>query len=331
MMVSVAGAGMTTAIGLTGPATCAAIRARLANFQETRFISRDGERIIGAEAPLARAQRGVERLVHLVLGPLRECLDRAETRQDEIPILLCLAEKARVGRLDNLDQRIVARLSEGLELRSDRPIRIYPYGQVGGAVAVQDARRLIEAGTREVIVAGVDGLLLAGTLRAYDREDRLLTAGNSDAFIPGEAGAAVLLRADGVLRVRGVGFGVEEATIGSTKPLRADGMVQAMRGALQEAGAAYNDISYRIADLDGEQYYFKEAVLAQARLWRGKRDPEEVWHPCDSVGHTGAAAILICLGMALAAARKNYAPGPLVLIHASGDDGRRAALLLAAN
>ena len=97
---------------------------------------------------------------------------------------------------------------------------------------------------------------------------------------------------------------------------------------IPKPGIAYNDISYRLADLSGEQYYFKEATLAQARLWRGHRDPEEVWHPADSFGYTGAAVIPILLGVGLTAGRKGYAPGPVALAHAAHDDGRRAAMVL---
>jgi len=50
--------GMTTAIGLTGPAAAAAQRARLSRFEETHFISRDGKWMIGAEVPLDPPKRG---------------------------------------------------------------------------------------------------------------------------------------------------------------------------------------------------------------------------------------------------------------------------------
>jgi 3-oxoacyl-[acyl-carrier-protein] synthase I len=322
--------GMATAVGLTGPASCAALRARLDNFRETRFISRDGRWILGAEVPLPTPWRGIERLVHLLAGPVRECLAAAESGAATIPVLLCLAERERPGRIDDLDDRLCARLAEELGHPLGRGSRVYAFGTVGGAVALRDARALIEAGAAEAIVAGVDSFLSAGTLKACDGEDRLLTGANSNGFIAGEAGAAVLLgRGPGGPRLLGLGFGAEAARIGSGEPQRAEGMVQAMRQALQEAGIAYNDIALRIADLAGEQYYFREAALAQARLWRGKRDPEEVWTPADGMGNTGAAFFPIGLGLALTAVRKGYAPGRLALMHAAHDDGRRAAAVLA--
>ena len=329
--VTVTACGMSTAVGLTAPAACAALRARLDNFQETRFISQSGDWILGAEVPLSESWRGLPRMSELLIGPIRECLARANERSKEIPILLCFPESERVGRLAGLEEKLVAHLEATLDHSLQQSSRTYAFGGVGGAVAIRDARKMIQEGATEVIVAGVDSFLTAETLRVFDREDRLLTAANSNGFIASEAGAAVLLSSSGAgLKLRGIGLGNEEASIGSGEPTRAEGMVSAMRQGLDEAGLTYNDISYRIADLAGEQFYFREATLAQARLWRGERDPEDVWHPADGMGETGAAVVPICLGVGLAAAQKAYAPGPIALVHAAHDDGRRAAIVLEA-
>ena len=101
-----------------------------------------------------------------------------------------------------------------------------------------------------------------------------------------------------------------------------------MRTALDEAGLDFAEVSYRISDLGGEQYYFKEAALAVAHLLRGPHDVPDLWHPADGFGYTGAAAIPLMLGVSLTAGRKAYAPGPIVLAQASHDDGWRAAMLL---
>jgi len=337
--LAVVACGMSTATGLTAPTACAAFRARLDNFTETRFISRAGEWIIGAEVPLAGNWRGVERHVQLLAGPVDECLTQrpdgpAGGKPADIPVLICVAEPERAGRLAGLDAALPRRLGETLGLELHPASRVIAYGQVGGAVALRDAARLIaETGAPAAVVAGVDSFLIAETIRHYDREDRLLHPANSNGFIAGEAGAAALVVPEGRdegphLAVAGLGFAAERAPIRSGAPLRGDGMTAAMRTALEQAGIAYNDISYRLADLSGEQYYFKEATLAQARLWRGHRDPEEVWHPADSFGYTGAAVIPILLGVGLTAGRKGYAPGPVALAHAAHDDGRRAAMVL---
>ena len=63
--LSILACGMTTAVGLTAPASCAAIRARLDGFRETRFMARGGDWIIGAEVPLEEPWRGLPRLARL--------------------------------------------------------------------------------------------------------------------------------------------------------------------------------------------------------------------------------------------------------------------------
>ena len=92
-----------------------------------------------------------------------------------------------------------------------------------------------------IIVAGVDSYLAGATLDAYDRDDRLLRQDNSNGFIPGEAAGAVLLATwheeiSTPLLVRGLGFAREPAPPGSGKPMRAEGLVQAIRAALGETG-----------------------------------------------------------------------------------------------
>jgi 3-oxoacyl-[acyl-carrier-protein] synthase I len=89
------------------------------------------------------------------------------------------------------------------------------------------------------------------------------------------------------------------------------------------------DIGYRIGTLSGEQYWFKELELATSRLLRGRHEFMDIWHPADCIGETGAAASLICMGVAWTAARKGYAGNNPVLESISNDDGRRAAMTLA--
>ena len=152
--------------------------------------------------------------------------------------------------------------------------RVIEQGRVGGAVALLQARRMMTEGrSARVIVAGVDSYLNGATLAHYDAEHRLLTRSNSNGFVPGEAAAALLLglAAQGgsaPLVLQGLGFGREPAPFGSGKPLRAEGLLRAMRGALDEAGMPLSACDHRIADVNGEQYRFREVSLAIMRLLR---------------------------------------------------------------
>jgi 3-oxoacyl-[acyl-carrier-protein] synthase I len=331
--VAIVGCGMMTGVGLTAGASCAAIRAGIDRFQETRFIGPDGEWIIGCEVPLEQPWRGIAKLARLLAGPLRECLDQLDgVAPESVPVLLCVAEEDRPGRLDGLGNPLFFQACELLGVRFHAASSVFPSGRVAGAAALHRASRLIhEDGFGHVIVAGVDTFLVAGTLRGYGEQDRLLTAAAMNGFIPGEAGAALLVaaaeRADGLL-CQGIGFAIEPANIASEEPLRADGLTAAIRDALAMTGLRLGELDYRITDINGEQYAFKEAALAEGRLLREHKESFDLQHPADCIGEVGAAALPCMLGAALHAARKGYAPGPRILAHLANDDGRRAALVL---
>ena len=138
------------------------------------------------------------------------------------------------------------------------------------AVAVKKARRLLtEEGVRDVIVAATDSLFAPMTLVDYQEKQRLLNSSNSDGFIPGEAASACVLElmrdpSKPQLVCHGVGFGVESAHIDSEEPLRADGLTEAIKAALLDAGWKESVLQFKIIDVSGAQYHFKEAALASA-------------------------------------------------------------------
>jgi 3-oxoacyl-[acyl-carrier-protein] synthase-1 len=106
-------------------------------------------------------------------------------------------------------------------------------------------------------------------------------------------------------------------------------MTSAYRAALAEPRIALAHVGYRIADLIGEQYWFRQSALAVARLVRDATGCQELWSPAESLGNVGAAAVPLMVGMAWTAARKGYAAGNPVLIEASSDSGACAAALFA--
>jgi 3-oxoacyl-[acyl-carrier-protein] synthase I len=120
----------------------------------------------------------------------------------------------------------------------------------------------------------------------------------------------------------------EKATIESENPFKADGLTAAIKTALKDSGKTFEDVDYRIVDVNGEHYAFKEASLALSRSMHILKEEFDIWHPSDCIGETGAAVGPIVLGIALDAARKGYAPGDGVLCHFSNDDGLRSAMVL---
>lgn len=88
------------------------------------------------------------------------------------------------------------------------------------------------------------------------------------------------------------------------------------------------DVDFRITDLSGPQYYFKEAALLLSRLIRHRPERVELWHPAECVGEQGAVAGMYAVALACESLNKGYAPGPGVLVHMANDCGKRAALSL---
>ena len=336
--LSIMGSGMISGVGLNAPASCVAIRCGIDNIQETPFMDSGGEWIMGSSVPLEKPWRGTKKLSKMLASALRECIaGDFQLGLEEIPVLICLAENDRPGRLADLEDSVFSEIQADFGVRFHKKSRLLSHGRVGLGMALRQARKLIYGeGIRKVIIAGADSLLVGPTLSAYEEQERLLTSQNSNGFIPGEAAAAVMVgpviaTEEPQLLCLGVGTGVEKATEESELPLRAEGLVQAIRAALAEAGCSLGAMDFRITDVSGGQYSFKEASLALTRILRERKEEFDIWHPADCIGEVGAAIGVVILTVCLAANRKAYTPGNNILCHLANEDGKRVAIILAYN
>jgi 3-oxoacyl-[acyl-carrier-protein] synthase I len=330
--LAVCGTGLVTAVGASVPASWAAMRAKLTNPSETRFADSGGEWIMAHQVVLEQAWRGREKLARMAMQAIDEALEHIPRDEwADIPLLLCVAEPTRPGRTEGLEDRLLAEIQAGLDVRFHAASATVAHGRVGVAVALSRVRELISHGqARRVLVVAVDSLACWPTLRHYERESRLLTSANSNGFMPGEGAGALLVGDPGerdALVVTGIGFGIESAHVYSDEPLRADGLSLALKSALSDAGILLSDVDFRITDLSGEQYYFKEATLALSRTLRQRKEAFDIWHPAESIGECGAVAGACVLIMAHSACRGSHAKGSTVLAHFSSDDGPRAAVI----
>nr|WP_319490556.1 hypothetical protein [uncultured Desulfobacter sp.] len=337
MNLAVQTCGIICHAGLTAPAACAAIRCGLNNFSETRFMDGNGEWIVAAEVPLETPFRGRTKLIHMAAMAIQEAL--SNLTEDEIrttSLILCLPEMDRPGRMTDIDQSLLQEIEEVTGFQFAGSSTLIAEGRVGGVTAIKLAHELMHAGkTSRVLIAGTDSYVTAATLAAFEKEDRILTGKNSNGFISGEAAAAVLLvpaqsARNAAITIKGIGFGSEQAHIRSEHPQRAQGMVQAVKAALSMAECELGDLDYRICDVSGEQYYFKEAALVLSRILRKRKEEFDIWHPAECIGETGAAILPVILAVASAAAAKGYAKGNGVLCHFSNDNGQRAAIVVQA-
>lgn len=331
--VAVLNVGLVTAVGIDAPSSCAAIRAKVTNPSETRFVDSGGEWIMAHRVPLAHPWSGLTRLAKMGAMAIEQALSAVPRSEwTNIPVLLCVAEPERPGRVHGLDARLLQGIQRELAAQFAPSSAVIAHGRVSVAAALAHSRVLIhDRGVSRVLIAATDTLLPWPTLSRYESGGRLLTSQNSNGFMPGEGGGALLIGrpcSGAALVCSGIGFGVERAHIDSEEPLRGDGLTQAMKAALADAGCEMHDMDFRIADLSGEQYYFKEASIGLSRTLRRVKDEFDLWHPAESTGETGALVGIILLATAEAALRKGYANGPAIMAHMSDDSGKRAALTL---
>ncbi|MGR9209206.1 3-oxoacyl-ACP synthase (plasmid) [Rhizobium leguminosarum] len=326
--------GMVTAVGLDAPSSCAAMRARLDGFQETRFLGPGGDWLIGAPVSLPRNWVGEKRMAHLAAAAISEAFQTLPDARGQTALILCLAEEDRPGPPVPDGARLLASIAEIVDIRPQGRSRVVAHGRPSGHVALEQARRILAAKEAPyVMIAGIDSYLTEEAIAHYLANARLLTANNPNGFIPGEAAAAVICSSSrvGGLQLFGLGLAREHACIYNPADLalRGDGMTSAYRTALEATGIRMNQVGYRIADLIGEQYWFKQSALASLRLLRGRHDFQDIWSPGEFLGNIGAAAVPLMIGMAFTAARKGYAAGNTVLLEASNDAGACGAAILA--
>jgi 3-oxoacyl-[acyl-carrier-protein] synthase I len=334
--VAITAGGLVTALGFNTATSCAAIRSGVRNINEANLF----DPATSVPVPCGRVNlpqwwESTEKLAELVAPAIHECLcqvDPADVR--DVPILLGVAGPDRPHVFEGLDDRLLEWIEYRLKLPHHPLSVVAGRAQVSAALAIRRAAVLVEQKkVPACIVACVDSFLRQNVVAAFAERRRLMTPDNSNGFFPGEAGAAVLIAGldqckGSCLEVLGLGFGRESGTIESTVPCRGEGLTRAIREAVTEAGIDFGTIAFRVTDLNGEHYKFKEAMIAVARMEkRPHHEPFELWHPIEFVGEIGAAIGPAALALALTASAKGYAPGDVALFHFSNDDGERAAIV----
>ena len=332
--------GMVCSVGLSAAAACAAMRAGVANFQETTYLDDEGEPIIAAMVPgLAPELKREERLACLLAAAVADCLRGAiDESLERIPLIIGLAEPGRPGGGAGLADAIAGLLAGKVGMRFLPGLsRVIAHGHTAGFEGLRVARQLLaQPDVPACIVCGVDSYVNASSLLWLDRHQRLKTRENADGVIPGEGAGAVLVTkrqtSESAVRVQvtGLGFASETAAVLTEEPLRGLGLAEATRGALGEAGIELHAADFRISDMTGESYGFREQALSVSQVMRARRERFPLWHPSDSAGDIGAASGTSQLAMFWHSARKAYAPGNQAVCFTSAVPGGRAVAIVRA-
>ena len=342
--VFITGLGANTAVGRGAWASAAAVRAGISGFTQHPFmIDTAGEPMRAAIAPwLDIGLTGVERFEALLFPAIDEALSvlpSAPASASRWAIALGLPSP-RPGLAENIGPELTVRLRRRYRSMFGSEA-VFAAGHAAALLGLQAAcRKLAQGALDACVVAGVESWLEPETLEWLERCDQLHGAGplnNAWGFIPGEAGAALLLVNESMARtfdlhqlavVLGVGSAHEPKRIKTETVCIGEGLTEAFRAALATlpAGSKVTDI---YCDMNGEPYRADEFGFTALRTKEHFESASDFVAPADCWGDVSAAGGLLHAVLACAAARKGYAAGPLAFVWASAEIGERAAALLA--
>jgi 3-oxoacyl-[acyl-carrier-protein] synthase I len=336
-VLSIRAAGLCCAVGYHLDAAACAVRANVDHFQESEFVSREGDPIVVARLP-GTERWGQARLAHWLELALRDCLRHTPALDTQrVPLLWLAPTPAQAGTPDASWYTEVFKQAEAALGHTFHPSSlVLPLGRAGLAAALEQAARLLTRhGAPHVLLAGADSYLNAATINHHLHADRLQVPGNSDGFLPGEAAASVLLHmapANHVaVQVVGLGEGQESGRPDGSVPSRAQGLSQALRSALgtaqQVARIAYTDLDFRMSDQNGEAFFAREAANALTRVAPVGGQQLPLLTIADCLGEVGAATGVAMLALLTKLMPHPEGPGRTGLLHLANEHGERCAVI----
>jgi 3-oxoacyl-[acyl-carrier-protein] synthase I len=341
--VGIVALGACTPVGRDAWSSAAAVRAGICGFaQHPYMIDTAGEPMRAAIAPwLDIDLGGADRLEALLFPAIDQALEPLHSFQGA-PLNMAVAlglPSARPGLPEDLQAQMLGRINKRYA-RYFTSAATFAAGHAAGLIAVQAAvTKLAQGALDACLVAGVDSYIEPLTLEWLEANDQLHSAGplnNAWGFIPGEAGAALLLMRESVAQaaglkplavVLGTGTSMEPKRIKTETVCIGEGLTQAFRTALAAlpAGAKVSDI---YCDMNGEPYRADEFGFAALRTKESFDSASDFIAPADCWGDVSAAGGSLHLMLACASHRKGYAKGALAFAWASAEKGERAAVLL---
>lgn len=297
--------------------------------------------------PERLVEGGYMRLVDLLAPALRECVSSARlgASPPQGPVALYLGmDSAEAGAA-----AIVALAEHTLErmLRADgwsgtpgsgAKVVAVTAGRSAALVALARAAADLREGRVAVaIVGGVDSLIRPEIAELLEREGRLKGPQRPHGVIPGEAAAFVAVETATRASARGapvlarvLGMSVTaEPTVGTDEPNQARGLTSALREA-RKGAEPFKVPPLFVCDLNGDRYRAMEWGFALMRAYHDLHGDEEVWHPADAIGDSGAASCAVCLVWAAMALCRNHAGNERVVVWGASQTAERAAATLAA-
>jgi 3-oxoacyl-[acyl-carrier-protein] synthase-1 len=334
--------GARTPLGLSAPATAAAVRAGIAAMQAHPFmIDRFGEpMIVTADAQLNVEIPFVDRLIELAISPALEALQPLRESRGMIAsvnVLIALPEE-RPGVAADLKETFCQRFGSYLE----KEIRIqgiscHARGHAGGLACFEQALSLVNSGKTELcLVGGVDSYLHRETLEWLDSLDQLHSKDTIWGFCPGEGAGFCLLSSEklarhlnltSVVHLLSASQAAEPNRIKTETICIGEGLSETFKKTLSVLPED-SRVSYTICDMNGEPYRANEFGFAMLRSARKFAEEADFQTPADCWGDVGAASGPLFAILASYSAAKGYSERAYTFLWASSENGLRASALL---
>lgn len=343
--IAITGVGGVSAVGDCAAQTCASVRAGISGYAEFPYFPTTRDPGWDAEAPLIAAvvggvdpmRDGASRLQDLAGAALRDLIDDSGLSRVDFAnaaLLAALPVDDEVSAPWGLSDVFLPELCDRLALSSFPSMRTSTSGHTGAFELLAAASDQLASGDYDrVVLLAVDSNLIRARLDRLDSTFRIRSLRNVDGFIPGEAAFALLLESAESLRaahrtpravITSVGLGDEDQTFQGERQSTANGLCDAIRGAVDadpEVG-----VDWVMCDLNGESYRGFEWGVTTTRLGDSFRELGTPMHPADCYGDIGAASGAGLLAVAAAAFQRGWAPTEEALLWTSADGSRRAAV-----
>jgi 3-oxoacyl-[acyl-carrier-protein] synthase-1 len=341
--------GMVTSLGTDAGKTAANVRARVSRYGDISFLNEHGKPYIVASIPrdalgelpeaianrdyFSRRQSLVLRLASLAFGG---CQGEFVAQVGKQPLFLALPEHDNMRPIDGMSLLAdLSTLNPGvLNLTSSK---VVGKGRAAGLQALGEAIRAIQSdSTTFAYAGGADTYIDPMILPTLNLKERCKFDMYPDSFVPGE-GAGFLLIAEReaaqkagleVIATLGpVAEGNEPGHWGSKEPYLGEGLAATVQ-ALLAAGAPASPFKEVYSTMNSESYWAKEWGVTRIRNADAFAETENMNHPAEFYGDTGAASGLLLVALAAIGQRKGYVESP-ALVYASSDFGGRAATWVA--
>lgn len=342
--IAIVGLGACTPVGRDAWSSAAAVRAGISGFvQHPYMIDTAGEPMRAAIAPWIDIElSGADRLEALLFPALDQAFESLASHQGA-PLNMAIAlglPSARPGLPEDIQQQMLGRINK-CYARHFGSAASFAAGHAAGLIATQAAcTKLAQRTLDACVVAGVDSYIEPLTLEWLEANDQLHSAGplnNAWGFIPGEAGAALLLMRESVAQaaglealavVLGTGTSMEPKRIKTETLCTGEGLTQAFRTALAALPAG-SKVSDTYCDMNGEPYRADEFGFTALRTKESFESASDFIAPADCWGDVAAAGGPLHLALATVAGFKGYSKGSFAFVWGSAEQGERAATLIA--